>query len=62
MIVDGVDFGIVGAQQIAAQLQIVGWIGEHQVAGTVRELPQLFKAIAQDDGVDGNGHTRLADS
>jgi len=54
-IVDAVDHRVVGAEQLAFQLQIVGRIGEHEVDALVGEPRQLLQAIADEDAVDGQG-------
>jgi hypothetical protein len=56
VVVDRVDLGVVRPQQVAAQLQVVGRIGEDQVHRAVRELLQLLQAVAQDDGFGRKAH------
>ena len=46
VVVDRIDLGVVGPQQVSPKLQVVGRIGEHEVAGPRRELLQLLEAIA----------------
>ena len=49
VVVDRVDLGIVRAQQVAAELQIVRRVGEDQVDALLRQLGHLGDAVAQDD-------------
>ncbi len=52
LVIDRVDLGIVRAQQVAAQLQVVGRIGENQVDGSVRQRLQHVDALTDMDGVE----------
>ncbi len=52
MVVDGVDLGIVGPQELAAELQVVGRVGEDQIDAFVGQAGQRLEAIAFDDPVD----------
>jgi hypothetical protein len=49
VVVDGVDQRVVGTLEVALELQIVGWIGEHQVDGIRRQLRHLGDAVANDN-------------
>jgi hypothetical protein len=51
VVVDGIDFGIVGTLQIALELKVVGRIGEHKIDAIRRELVHLGDAVAHDDAV-----------
>ncbi len=51
MVIDGVDLGIVGPQQLSAQLQVVGRIGEDQVDALVGQTGQSLQAVALDDSI-----------
>ncbi len=59
LVVDRVDLGVVGTQEITAELQIVRRVREDQVDRPVRQLAQRLDAVAQNDGVGGNAHVRL---
>jgi hypothetical protein len=56
VVVHGVDLGVVRPQKVAAQLEVVGRVGEHEVDGPVRQLLELRQAIARKDGVDRQAH------
>jgi hypothetical protein len=49
LVVDGVDLGMVGALEIALELQVVRRVGEHQVDAVGRKLGHLSDAIADHD-------------
>ena len=49
MIVDPVHFGLVGAGEFAAQLHVVGRVGEDQVGTAFRQRIHAGDAIAFDD-------------
>ena len=49
VVVDRVDAGIVGAFEIALELEIVRRIGEHQIDGSGRQLCHFGNAIADQD-------------
>ena len=48
MIVDRIHLGLVGAAQLAAQLHVVRWIGEHQIGAPLGQGPHALHAIAFD--------------
>ena len=48
MIVDRIDLGLVGAAQFAAQLHIVGRVGEDQVGAALRQRVHALDAVAFD--------------
>ena len=50
VIVDAIDARIVGAHQIAGELQIVGRVGEHQIDAGVGNFAQFFQAVADANG------------
>ncbi len=56
MIVDRIDLGIVGPQQLSAELQIVGRVGEDQVDALLGQARQRLQAIALDDPIRFEGH------
>jgi hypothetical protein len=62
-IVDGVDLGLVGPVQIAAELQIVGRIGEDRVDRVLRQALERGDAVALQDGVApiGSGGGQVGD-
>ena len=49
IVVDAVDAGVVGAEQLAVQLEIIGRVGEDEVDGGLRQPPDLLDAIADND-------------
>ena len=49
MIVHRIDLGLVGTAQIAAQLQIVGRVGEDQIGAAFRQRVHARDAVAFDD-------------
>src|SRR5690606_12350470 len=55
LIIDAIDTRIVGSQQIAVELEIVGGIGEDEIYAGRRQLRQFFKAIADNNAVDTKG-------
>ena len=58
-IVDGIDLGIVGPVQIAAQLQIIGRVGKDQIHRLVRDLGHLRDTITEYQGFRAKGHKSL---
>ena len=59
IVIDGVDAGIVGALEIALQLQIIGRVGEDEIDASRRQLRHLGNAIADDDARRGGGQGGL---
>ena len=51
IVVDGVDLAVVGPQQFAAQQQIVGRVGEDEIDGFRRNLPQFADAVTDKDAI-----------
>ncbi len=51
VVVDRVDLGVVGTQQLAAELEIVGGVGEHEVDRLLGQARQRLEAIALDDPI-----------
>jgi len=61
VVVDRVDLGVVGTQQVAAQLQIIGRVGEDHVHRLVRQALQHLDAVATQDDVGLQlGHGKAA--
>src|SRR5439155_13300475 len=51
-LVDPVDPAVVGAMQVAGELQIIGRIGEDQIDGSLRQPGHDGQAIADDHAID----------
>src|SRR5260221_8436173 len=51
LVVHSVDDGVVWTGKLAAELEIVGWISEHQVHRLVRQPRQRLDAVADNDAV-----------
>ena len=49
VVVYAVDAGVVGAEQLAVQLKIIGWVGKDEIDARFRQPPDFFDAIADDD-------------
>ena len=69
VVIDGVDLGIVGTQQVAAQLEIIGRVGEDHVDRGVGQAFQHGDAVAamndvlgEDGGVELGHGTRPRNS
>jgi hypothetical protein len=53
-----VDHGIVRAQQVAFELEIVGRIGEDEIDAGYGKLAQLFQAVPYEHATDGKTSRR----
>ncbi len=62
MVVDGVDLGIVRTQELAAELKIVGGVGEDQVDALVRQARQSLETVALDDPIRLECHFECHDA
>jgi hypothetical protein len=51
-LVDGVDAGVVGAVELALELEVVGWVGEDQVDRGRGQRPHDLDAVAGEDRVE----------
>ena len=51
VVVDAVDDRVVGPQQVALELEIVGRVGEDEIDALVGQLCQLVEAIADEDAI-----------
>ena len=51
VVVDGIDAAVVGPQKLAAQLQIVGRVGEHHVDRAFGQAEHQLDAVAHQDAV-----------
>ena len=58
VIVDAVDHRVVGPEQIALELQIVGRVGEDEIDAFRRQPAQLFQAIAYEHAIGGERRGR----
>ena len=52
VVVDRVDLAVVGTQQVAAQLKIVGRVGEDHVDGSFRQGLHQFDAVADEHAIN----------
>jgi hypothetical protein len=59
VVVNRVDLGIVRTQQVAAQLKIVGRVGENQVDRLLGQGVHRLDAVALNDGLWPEGHVRV---
>ena len=60
VVVDRVDAGVVGPEELLLELQVVGRVGEDQVDRFFRQARQHLAAVAGQDLVEGQGRVRLA--